>query len=285
MRLFRSAGILAAVAALLAGPALAQSSSAYTQHQRGMDETFRLDVGGFFQKFDTTMRVGDAQGSPGTEVNLESLLGAPDKQTNIMVDGCLRLGRHANLQFAYRRANRTSTNATSRDVDFGDQTYHAGVQIDTSYRLDVGELYYAYSFVNNGDAEFGLMLGVSAFYNRVSLGVSGSVTGPGGTAGAGTQTDERNLLAPVPAVGAYFRYSLYPKFFVWGRVKGVTGTISGSHGSMLDWSAGLDWYFTQNVGIGGGYESLKLVFEKQEARQFGLNEKYEGPVAYVTIAF
>jgi hypothetical protein len=285
MRLFRSAGALAAVAALLAGPAHAQASSAYTQHQRGMDETFRLDVGGFFQKFDTTVRVGDAQGSSGTEANLESLLGAPDKQTNLMVDGCWRLGRHANFQFAYRRANRTSLSAISRDIQFGDQTYHAGAQVDTSYRLDVGELYYAYSFLNNGDAEFGLMLGVSAFYNRVSLGVSGSVAGPGGTGGAGAQTDQRNLLAPVPAAGAYFRYALYPKVFAWGKVKGVTGTISGTHGSMLDWSAGLDVYFTQNIGIGGGYESLKVVFEKQDARQFGLNEKIDGPVAYVTIAF
>lgn len=280
---FRCLGILLA-AATLALPALAQTGSAYTRQQRGMAETFRLDVGGFFQKFDTTVRVGDAQGNPGTNVSFESLLGAPDSQTNIFADGYWRWGPRASLQFAYRRASRSSSRAVSTDIQFGDQTYHVGGKVDTSIRLDVGELYYAYALVNNGDAEFALMLGVSAFSNRVSLDASGSIAGPGGTV-ISAQSDSRNLLAPVPAIGAYLRYALYPKVFTWGKVKGLTATISGRHGSLLSWGAGLDLYFTQHVGIGGGYEYVKLVFEKRDTRQFAVDYQYKGPTAYVSIAF
>jgi hypothetical protein len=157
--------------------------------------------------------------------------------------------------------------------------------VDSTLGLDVGELYYAYALVNNGESEFALMLGVSGFYNGISLGVSGTITGPGGTAGASAQAEDRSFLAPMPALGAYFRYALYPKFFVWGKVKALTATYHGYHGDMLEWSAGLDWYFTENIGIGGGYEYVKLEFEKQETRQYGLNYKYDGPVAYVSIAF
>ena len=285
MRVYRPAGLIVATALALGAPAVAQPSSAYTQHQRGMNETFRLDVGGFFQTFDTTVRVGDAQGSPGSDVSLESLLGAPVKQTNVRVDGYWRFGPHGSLQFSYRRANRSSSNAISTDIDFGDQTYHAGAQVDSTLGLDVGELYYAYALVNNGESEFALMLGVSGFYNRVSIGVSGTITGPGGTAGASAQAEDRSFLAPMPALGAYFRYALYPKFFVWGKVKALTATYHGYHGDMLEWSAGIDWYFTQNIGIGGGYEYVKLEFEKQETRRYGINYKYDGPVAYVSIAF
>jgi hypothetical protein len=283
MKLSRSAGVFAA-AALLATPAPAQTGNAYTLSQRGMDETFRLDVGGFFQKFATTARVGDALGNPGTDVSLENVLGAPASQTNIFADAVWRLGHHASLQFGYRHAHRTSTSGISKDFGFGDQTYHAGAQVDTAIGLDVGELYYAYSLVNSGDAEFALMLGVSAYYNRISLAVASPVAG-GVTPGGGAQTDQRNLLAPVPAVGAYFRYALYPKVFAWGKIRGLEGTVSGYHGSMLSWGAGLDLYFTQNVGIGGGYEYTKLVYERLDTRQFGLDYSYNGPVAYLSIAF
>ncbi len=284
MRLFRSVCILAAAAAaaaVVATPARAQTNNAYIQHQRGMDETFRLDVGAFFQKFSTNLRAGDAFGSAGTEFGLEEAFGAPDSKTTLRVDGMLRLSRHSSFLFGYRTSDRSGSAALQRDISFGDQTYHVGGQVDSRLRVDVGELYYAYALVANGDAEFALLLGVSAFYDRATLTAAGS-------AGGGpvvVQDESRNLFAPVPAIGATLRYALYPKCFAWGTVKGVTGTASGYHGSMLIWSAGLDLYFTKNIGIGGGYESVRLDFEKLEARQFALHYRTDGPVAYVSIAF
>ncbi|MEO8586181.1 MAG: hypothetical protein ABI584_08465 [Acidobacteriota bacterium] len=280
MKGFRCLGVLLA-AGVIAVPALAQTGNAYYQHQRGMDETFRLDVGGFIQKFTTNLRAGDAIGSAGTEFGLEDVLGAPDSKTTLRVDGALRLSRRSSFLFGYRTSSRSSSIALQRDVSFGDQTFHVGGQVDSQLRVDVGELYYAYALVNNGDAELALMLGVSAFYNRATITAAGSVGG----VGAAAQTESRNLVAPVPAVGLTFRYALYPKFFAWGTAKGISGTASGYHGSMLSWAAGLDWYFTRNIGIGGGYEYLKLDFEKSEARQFALDYRTDGPVAYVSIAF
>jgi hypothetical protein len=86
-------------------------------------------------------------------------------------------------------------------------------------------------------------------------------------------------------VGATFRYALYPKVFAWGKIRALEGTMSGYHGSMLSWGAGFDLYFTQHVGVGGGYEYTKLVFERRDTRQFGVDYKYNGPVAYLSIAF
>ena len=60
---------------------------------------------------------------------------------------------------------------------------------------------------------------------------------------------------------------------------------AAGHAFRPSWAAGLDWYFTRNIGIGGGYEYLKLDFEKREARQFALDYRTDGPVAYVSIAF
>lgn len=280
MKGLRCLGIL--IAAIGVAPSvLAQSASAYALHQRGMDEWFRLDVGGFSQKFTTNIRAGDAIGSAGTQFGLEDELALPDSKTTLRVDAALRLSRRSTLLAGYRTSNRSSSVALRRDISFGDQTYRVDARVDSRLQVDVGELYYAYSIVSSGEAEFALMLGVSGYYERATIAASGSVGGAGGAA----QTESRDLFAPVPAVGATFRYALYPKFFAWGVVKGVSGTASGYHGSMLAWSAGLDWYFTKNFGIGGGYESVKVDVEKVEARRFALDYRTDGPVAYVSIAF
>ena len=56
--------LLLAAAFVLATSAEAQVGNSYYAQQRGMDERFRLDIGGFFQKFDTTVSVEGSDGTP-----------------------------------------------------------------------------------------------------------------------------------------------------------------------------------------------------------------------------
>jgi len=265
-------------------PAAANGQSAYAT-QKGMDERFRLDIGGFFQKFDTTVRLDPANGGTGTEINLEDALGEADSQTNIRADGYWRFGRHGSLQFGYRGASRTNTTVINRDIHWGDQVYQAGAQVDTKFRVNVADVYYAYSFINNGDAEFALMLGFSTFFNKTELTATAYFTGPGGTQSTSVSTEGKDIVAPIPAIGALFRYSLYPRFFIWAKAKGMSATISGYHGEMQDYLGGLDFYFSENWGIGGGYEYTKLSFSHNEPRSYALGYSYKGPLVYLSMSF
>jgi hypothetical protein len=280
----RILAVALASALLLPLPLEAQEDPSYAA-TKGMDERFRLDVGGFFQKFDTTIRYDSATGLPGTEVSLEDVLGSPSSQTNFRVDGYWRFGRHGRFDFAYRSSNRTSAAVLAQTVRFGDQTYNAGGRVDTEIRVRVGELYYSYSFVNSGEAELGLQLGISAYFNKLSISASGTIVGPGGPVSGSVAEESKNAIAPLPAIGGYFRYTLLPQFFVWGKAKGMKATISGDSGSIVDLSAGLDLYVTKNIGLGGGYEYVKITYSNSETKQLSLNYRYSGPMAYLTIAF
>ncbi len=274
MRLFRSVAV-AATAALLATPAASQTSTAYYAHQRGMNERFRVDLGAFFQKFETTLNLSGSAGTAGTEINLEDF-GQDTRKTTFAADGYLRLGRHGRLDFAYRGWSRSGSHSLDQDVVIGDTTYHAGAQLDTKMRTTVGELYYAYSFVNNGDLEFGLGLGVSAYFNALDVS-SGSAPG---------SAQARDVVAPIPAIKAYFNYALYPRFFLKASAKGISGTVSGYHGEMWDYRGGLDLFFNQNVGIGGSYQYTRIVFSPAgTSADLAFTYKYSGPLAYVMIAF
>ena len=278
--------LLLATTLVIAGNAEAQVGNTYYAQQRGMDERFRLDIGGFFQKFDTTVSIEGSNGRPGTEINLEDRLGQDSNQTNLRLDGYWRFGPHGSLQFAYRGWHRSNSHVLDQAINIGDTTYQVGANVSVDNRVNVFQLYYAYSFINNGDVELGAELGFSAYYTKISFAASANVIGPGGSSGTTTGNEEKNLLAPVPGIGAFFKYTLLPRFFVYGTIKGLpTITISGYSGSFVDFTAGLDYYFTQNVGIGGGYEYSKITYHGASTPRMGLEYKYSGPLVYVTLAF
>ena len=273
------------LALCLASPALAQYGSSYAS-VKGMDERFRLDLGGFFQKFDTMLRLDSPSLGAGTTVNLEPDLGLPTHATSFRADGYLRFGRHGRVEFGFLTFSRSAAHTITKDIEFGDHVYHAGVTTDSKLRLTQADLYYSYSFVNTGEAEVGLMLGVSALFNSASLTATGFVTGPGGTATVGVASESRNLVAPIPAVGAQLRFTLLPGFLISARARGLPKvTISGNSGSMVDVKAALDFYLTRNIGIGGGYSYSKIIYERLTGDTARLDYTYSGPLAYLTLAF
>ena len=278
--------LVAVVAAAAAAPALAQTSSYYYKHQRGMDERFRLDLGGFFQKFETTVSLSNAAGTAGTDVSLEDDLGQDSKQTSFGADGYWRFGRHGRLDFAYRGWNRSNSHMLSKDIVFGGTTYRAGAQIDSRLRVNIAELYYAYSFVNNGDLELGLGLGFSTYFTAMDVSGSGTVTGGGGSTAASFTSETRSLVLPVPALKAYFAYALYPGLFASASFKGITGTISGYHADMQDFRGGFDYVFSKNFGLGGAYQYVKINASRSgTSGDLAFTYKYEGPLAYLILVF
>ena len=287
MKGFRPGLTLALLAAaLLAGPAFGQSSNAYYLQQRGMDERFRIDLGGFFQKFGTTLSLSNSSGTVGTDIDLENDLGQDPNQTNFVANGYYRFGRHRRLDFAYLGWNRKNTHTLTRDITFGDTTYHVGATLDSQLRVNIAELYYAYSFVNNGDLELGAGLGLSTYFTRAELDLAGSISSGGAGQSGSASTEGHSLVAPIPALKAYFAYALYPRVFVSGAVKGIGATINGYHASMVDARGGFDWVFSKNFGIGAQYQYVKIEFSHAgTAADLGLTFKYEGPLAYLIIAF
>jgi hypothetical protein len=252
-----------------------------------MDERFRLDLGGFFQTFDTTLRLDSAALGTGTTIDFETDLGQPAKKTSFRGSGYWRFGRHGRLDFGVLTFSRTNSHKVTKDIQFGDHVYHAGAVVDSKMKLTQVDAYYAYSFVNTGQAEVGAKLGFSAMFHSTRFDASGFVTGPdGGTVSGSTASDSRSLVAPIPAIGAYVRFTLLPRLFVTGQARGLpTITVSGSSGGMFDAGAYLDWYPWRNVGFGGGYSYTKIEFERQSNPTIRLDYSYSGPLVYLTLAF
>ncbi len=130
------------------------------------------------------------------------------------------------------------------------------------------------------------MLGFSTLINSAKLDASGYITGPGGTSTGTFSSESKDLVAPIPAIGASGRYTLLPRFMIVARVKGLPKvTISGYSGKMIDFKAGLDYYFTRNIGIGAAYSYTKISFAKEGSTSLQFDYTYSGPYGYLKVAF
>jgi hypothetical protein len=269
----------------LAAPPVAAQYTTQAAAIRGVDERFRIDFGGFFQTFNTTVTIG-GRNSNGTEINFEDVLGEASRHTSFRADGYWRFGPHGRVSLSYRGWTRKAEKTIDREIQIGDTTYLVGANVSSKDQVNVFELYYGYSFVNNGSAEVGLQLGISGYFYKFSFSATGNVLGPGGSVGGTTGNEAKNLIAPVPAIGGYFNYALYPRFFVFATARGLPNvTISGYSGNFVDVTAGLDYFFTQNFGIGGAYEYARLNFASSNVPNASLAYRYSGPLGYLALAF
>ena len=286
MKTFRSMGV-AAVAVLmvvLAMPASAQWAPSY-EAVKGMDESFRLDLGGFFQSFNTTVQRYKSDGTPGTEFNLDEIGGDQDK-TTFRLAGMWRFGRHGNLQFGYEGWRESNSHTLTRDIQWGDTVYHVGAEVEHKLNQNIAFLAYGYSFVNDGELEFGMSLGLAAYFNKLSLSASASAGGGGGGTTAASTAEEKNFVAPIPVIGGYFNFTLLPRFLFWAKASGLPKiTISGYSASMVDAQGGLAYYFTRNVGLGAGYEYAKLTYEHPVENGIRLVQSFSGFLGYLSLAF
>ena len=284
MRTIRRIALALPAAAFLLAAGAAQGQS-YGQ-VKGMDERFRLDLGGIFQNFDTTLRLDSAALGRGTEINLEDDLGQDANKTSFRASGYWRFGRHGRFDFGVISWNRSATHTIAKDIEFGDHVYHAGATVDSTLRATQVDAYYAYSFVNTGEVELGAKLGFSAIFNTVEFDASGYITGPGGSVSGSRASDSRSVVAPVPAIGAYGRFTLLPGLMITGQARGLpTVTISGYSGSFVDAGAYLDWYPWKNFGFGGGYSYTKITFEREQDPTIRFEYTYSGPIFYLSLAF
>lgn len=266
---------------VLASPAFAQS---YAQ-VKGMDERLRLDFGGFFQDFSTTLRIDSKNGS-GTELSLEDDLGLDANKTSFRFDGYWRFGRRGRIEWAYQYFGRSNEHTLNRRIEINDKVFDVGASVNTSSSAHVAELYYSWSLLNTPEAEVALMLGASTFANKWSVEGTGFISGGGGSTAGSFQREETDLVVPIPAVGASVRYTLLPGFMAHGRIKWMKANIDQYSGQMLDWRAGLDYYFTKNFGIGAVWSSTDIEIEKEmEKGNVAFNYKYDGPLGYLSLTF
>ncbi|MCU0291001.1 MAG: hypothetical protein MUF10_03295 [Thermoanaerobaculaceae bacterium] len=277
--------VMALLAMAAAVPTVAQPVVSETAREgvRGVPDRWGLNLGSFWQTFNTKIRA-DGKNGQGSDIDFEDELGLPSSATNFDLAGFYRISDRHRVDLAYLGWNRENSRTLEREIVWEDVTYDVGVTVKSKFEGRMVNAIYKYSFFNNGKVTFGLNGGISALWSDAKLTGEGTVSG-GGTA-SGTVAESSSVVVPIPVVGMHFEMTLAKRFF-W-RVDGnfFAADLSGYDGHVNELSTSLNYFFTRNIGVGAGFASNTIKVKKDgDNGDVNVRVGFSGAVANVMLAF
>ncbi len=258
-----------------------------TWAEETIPDRFQIDFGGFFvSRADTTVSLNSKIGgvvTVGTQIDFHQDLDLPDSDTVPRIDGYYRWGKRSRVDFSYFKIDRSGTVTTQQDINWGDITIPAGTPLVSSF-LDeeVLKVTYGFSFFNSPRAELGVDGGL--FIADISVGVSC----PGGGAGdcATPQRETADVTAPLPVVGAYFRYNISHRWRFVGKADFFFLEFGDYKGSLTDIRLNLEHHTWKHAGFGFGINGIQTTLDYDTSTESGnLTNTIAGPQIYVFTNF
>jgi hypothetical protein len=238
-------------------------------------QQIEIRLGALSSSIDTTGSREASGGQPGDEVDLEDVLGIPDRETIFQVDMLFRVGYYHRLEFSYFELQRRSTKILEQDIEFGDASFPAGTEVDTSMDSDYVRLAYSYSLMRDRQKELGVTAGLT--YARFETGITASDT---------QQSERLKVKAPLPTMGVFGSVALGDKWRLNADINIFALDFDRYDGFMGNFILGLDRKFGDVIGAGIGYNFYVMRLNaKDEDLRGTFRMLHHGPKLYVSFLF
>ena len=230
--------------------ALMTSYSAYATN----DTIIR--VGGFYANTDSTIDVNDPLLGNDFSLDFEQDLKLEDSQSLPFFEFIHRFNDRHNIYIDWKQLHRSAlVQSVEKPFQFtwDDTTYDvkAGISLDTTLNIDIARIGYGYDILQGDHYEVGLSVGLHAMFIKTAFkGDIGICDVDVETRCPDTITipkvvDEK-LTAPLPDIGVYGSYELYPGFMFSGHAQYFYIKLDDLKGGLVDIRLGVQAAITEN---------------------------------------
>lgn len=197
------------------------------------------------------------------------------------IEGTWRLAERHRLQFNYFRYDEDQRETLREDVTFGGTTFPAGSFAELDTRFDLGSVTYDFAVIETPTVSVGLQIGA------MSAGLRGRLRAESGDDSFRVRESERGT---APVVGARFSSNTEDgtwRFVAQGQYLDADwGDFGDYDGNIARANALVEYRFTPRVGAFVGYDWFELdVSRNREDVSVGLEQRFHGPMAGITLAF
>jgi hypothetical protein len=241
-----------------------------------LPDKFQIQVGSFFVTNVNTNVELAAQAGPitaGTRISFEDDLGLSSSDSVPRIDGYYRFGKRSRMDFTWFKIDRSGTAVTPFDIEFGDITIPEGTAVTSFFNEEVLKATYGLSFYNAPKAELGLSAGL--FVARLGTGIN-----------APANAEEAKGTAPLPVVGAYFRYNMARRWRLVGKGDFFYLQVGDYRGNLVDLRLNVEHQTWKHVGFGFGLDVIGTFLEADDGEFRGnFDNSLAGLQAYVFTNF
>ena len=243
-----------------------------------LTDRFYIRAAYFDPQLRTNLRVDPSNapaGTLGTPLNAERDLGLPQREKMGRVEFMFRLRERNKVRVDYFESTRKGTQVLANDVVFGNTTFAAGQQAQSSLDWQQFDITYTYSFVHTSRFELGTGLGI--YFLQVDA-VS--------QVPAQNQRTEVTAATPFPALPLDVVWRISNRWAVTARGAYLRANLSGFHGWYTDIHEDLQYRWNPNFALGLGYSSVRTSLTRSGGTfpgAFALS--VSGPEAFIRFSF
>ena len=272
--------------ALLAmGIASAARAQSATPAQALIEDKFVLSLGAYF--FQTDVKAGlNGSSLQNPDIDFDQTFGKANDATRIRGDALWRITptQHVRLMIFDNTIDRTKV--IDRQINWGDYTFNAGANVQSKVKYQVYELAYEYAFLHEPTYEVAASLGVH--YTDLSLQLSGvaTLTDANGTTTTSFSTKQSSVPVPLPVIGVRGAWAVSPTVALGASAQFFKAKVGNYDGHLGEFDATATWMFSQNFGVGLGYNVFRTTIDVTKNDFDGrLRFGYSGARLFLTGAF
>jgi hypothetical protein len=272
----RYTGNLLLGALLLGGSFTAAADDSLTQ------QTFQVALGVFINGSALEIQANGRTLDNASEVDWENTFGDEDVN-RFRVDALWRISDRHHLRLMYTDYSRRDTRRIDREIQWQDEIFPIGVEVEGNLGFEIFELAYEFAFLHS--ERFELAGGIGLHYTTFEAGLEATVTAP---VGSGTREigGTASLDAPLPVIGVHALWRMIGSFYLEGQAQAFALSIDEYDGEILNLRAALIWQPTALLGIGVGYDYFQVDLDIERPRFNGsMDWIYSGPQLFVSVSF
>ena len=236
---------------------------------------FEFRLGAFRDRIDSKIVHESSAGNPGSEIDLDELLGFSAEETVLQFDAIFRIAEFHRLELGYFEMSRHGNSILQEPLTFGDESFATTQTLESSFETEVLHFGYAYSLMNDDQKELGVMGGFH--YSRFTTVIEDPETG---------QRAASNNATPLPVIGLHGSVSLGQQTTLGARIQFFRMDFDQYEGSLNYATLDLQRHFGENfsVGLGYNYYAFKLV-SRDNSSSGSLEVRHQGPVLFFSTHF
>ncbi len=234
---------------------------------RLLEDRLRVEVGIWNAGIDTSLRSDATPTQSGTTLDGEADVGLADHRLMPEIELTLLAGKRQLFRINSFSSRRSGTALVTRNFQYDGQNYLVGQAVKGTLNLDMLGFGYAYRLLKAPRYEINLGVDVQITSVEAKL-----VDSP-----ATFFSEAAEGVVPIPMLDAEARWEVWPKWQLLGRYRWVGASSDDGSGHLADWRVGVQWQFSQHLGLGLHYRSFDIQVDSTSNSHPGaLNLNYKG---------
>jgi hypothetical protein len=214
-----------------------------------VEDRLRIEVGVWNAGVNTFLREDQTASQPGSTLDAESDTGLADSSLMADIELTLLPGKRHVVRVNGFSSRRSGSAVLTRTVQFDGNNYLIGQTVKSTLNLDMLGLGYSWRLLKAPRYE--LDVGLDVQITSVEANVYVPQT---------TVREADDAIVPIPMLDIEGRWEVLPKWQLQARYRwlGGSGDDGKARGHIADWRLGVQWQFTQHLGLGLHYRSFNV---------------------------